>query len=74
MNNNRITKDLFGTLQNLYVFIENFPKQHVVYLEQQRMVNQASDEEETNREYALKKLSDTKWSTGQTALKHSITL
>ena len=61
INNNRIAKYFFGILQNLYVFIENCPKRHAVYLEQQRKVNQASGEEETKREYVLKKLSDTRW-------------
>ena len=62
MNNNPIAKDFFGTLQNLYVFIETCSKRHAVYLEQQRKVNQASgEEEERKREYVLKKLSDTRW-------------
>ena len=45
MNKNRIAKDFFGTLQNLYVFIETCPKRHAVYLEQQRKVNLAAGEE-----------------------------
>ena len=61
MNNNRIAKVLFGTLQNWYVFIETFPKRHAVYLEQQRMVNLPAGEEERKREYVLKRLSDTRW-------------
>ena len=61
MNNNRTAKDFFGTLQNLYVFIETCPKRHAVYLEQQRKVNLAASEEERNREYVLKRLSDTRW-------------
>ena len=60
MNNNRIANDFFGTLQNLCVFIETCPKRHAVYLEQQRKVNLAR-EEERKREYVLKRLSDTRW-------------
>ncbi len=60
MNTNRIAK-ILGTLQNLYVFIETCTKRHAIYLEQQRKVNQASGEEKRKREYALKKLSDTRW-------------
>jgi ribosomal protein L31 len=49
MNNNPIAKDFFGTLQNLYVFIETCSKRHAVYLDQQRKVNQASGEEEERK-------------------------
>ena len=61
MNNNRIAKDFFGTLQNMYVFIETCPKRHAVYLKRQRKVNLAAGEEGRKREYVLKRLSDTKW-------------
>ena len=74
MNNNRIAKDFFGTLQNLYVFIDTCSKRHAVYLEQQRKVNHASGEEERKREYLLKKLSDTKWACRADSIKHSTTL
>ena len=41
MSNNRIARDLFGTLQNLYVFIATCTKRHAVYLKHQRELNAA---------------------------------
>ena len=61
MNNNRIAEDFFGTLQNLYAFIETCIKRHALSLEQQRNINQTSGGEERKQEYVLKKLSDTRW-------------
>jgi hypothetical protein len=60
MTNNTVAKDFFGTLQNLYVFIESCPKRHAVYLKHQREFN-AAVEGTNKREYVLKKLSDTRW-------------
>ena len=60
MSNNSIARDFFGTLQNLYVFIETCTKRHAMYLKHQRELN-ASDEGKKKREYVLKKLSDTRW-------------
>ena len=61
MSNNSIARDFFGTLQNLYVFVETCPKRHAVYLKHQRDLNSSDDVGENKREYVLKKLSDTKW-------------
>jgi transcriptional antiterminator Rof (Rho-off) len=61
MSNNSIARDFFGTLQNLYVFIETCTKRHAVYLKHQRKLNASDDEGKKKREYVLKKLSDTRW-------------
>ena len=61
MSNNSIARDFFGTLQNLYVFVETCPKRHAVYLKHQRDLNASDDEGKNKREYVLKKLSDTRW-------------
>ena len=60
MSNNSIARDFFGTLQNLYVFIETCTKRHAMYLKHKRELN-ASEEGKKKREYVLKKLSDTRW-------------
>ena len=49
MSNNSIARDFFGTLQNLYVFIETCTKRHAMYLKHQRELN-ASDEGKKKRE------------------------
>ena len=61
MSNNNVARDFFGTLQNLYVFVETCPKRHAVYLKHQRHLNASDDEGKNKREYVLKKLSDTRW-------------
>lgn len=60
MSNNKIARDFFGTLQNLYVFIQSYPKRHSVYVKNQREINALAGGGE-RREYTLKKLSDTRW-------------
>ena len=61
MSSNSTARDFFGTLQNLYVFIETCTKRHAVYLKHQRKLNASDDEGKKKREYVLKKLSDTRW-------------
>jgi hypothetical protein len=60
MSKNKIARDFFGTLQNLYVFIQTCPKRHSVYVKNQREINAHAGGGE-KREYTLKKLSDTRW-------------
>ena len=60
MSKNKIARDFFGTLQNLYVFILSCPKRHSVYVKNRREINAHAGGGE-KREYALKKLSDTRW-------------
>ncbi len=60
MSKNKIARDFFGTLQNLYVFIQSCPKRHSVYVKNQRKINARAGGGE-KREYTLKKLSDTRW-------------
>ncbi len=60
MTNNRVARDFFGTLQNLYVFIENCTKRHAIFVKYQEQFN-ASVNSEKRRIYVLKKLSETRW-------------
>lgn len=60
MTNNRVARDFFGTLQNLYVFIENCTKRHAIFVKFQEQLN-ASNNAETTTKYVLKKLSETRW-------------
>ena len=60
MSHNKIARDFFGTLQNLYVFIQSCPKRHCVYVRNQRETNSHAEGRE-KREYTLKKLSDSRW-------------
>ena len=60
MTNNRIARDFFGTLQNLYVLIETCTKRHAIFCNFQDKSNATSDAQKTTK-YVLKKLSDTRW-------------
>ena len=60
MTKNKTARDFFGTLQNLYVFIETCTKRHALYTKNQTQRNK-KDKDGKQREYFLKKLSDTRW-------------
>ena len=60
MTNNRVARDFFGTLQNLYVFIETCTKRHALFCKFQETSNASNDAEKSTK-YVLKKLSDTRW-------------
>jgi ribosomal protein L31 len=60
MTKNKTARDFFGTLQNLYVFIETCTKRHALYTKNQTLRNK-KDKDGKQREYFLKKLSDTRW-------------
>ena len=60
MTNNRVARDFFGTLQNLYVYIETCTKRHAMFCKFQELSNVSNDAEKSPK-YVLKKLSDTRW-------------
>ena len=59
MSANRIARNFFGTMQNLYVFIGNSSKRHAVHKEKQPGL--ASDEDWKVQVRSLKNLSKTHW-------------
>ncbi len=60
ITNNRDARDFFGTLQNLYVFIETSTKHHAMFCKFQKL-SKVSNDAEKSPKYMLKQLSDTRW-------------
>ncbi len=61
MTSNTIARDFFGTLQNLYVFIQTCTKRHAVYMEKQAEIHTNSCSAERFQIRTLKNLCETRW-------------
>ena len=59
MTSNATARDFFGTLQNLYVFIQTCTKRHAIYTEQQSRIHRRSNSSKPFQVRTLKKLCDT---------------
>lgn len=61
MTSNTTARDFFGTLQNLYVFIQTCTKRHAVYTEQQAEIHANSRSAKSFQVRTLKSLCETRW-------------
>ena len=61
MTSNTTARDFFGTLQNLYVFIQTCTKRHAVYTQQQAEIHARSGSTKSFQVRTLKSLCETRW-------------
>ena len=61
MTSNATARDFFGTLQNLYVFIQTCTKRHAIYTDQQAEIHARSNCSKTFQVLTLKRLCETRW-------------
>ena len=61
MTSNTTARDFFGTLQNLYVFIQTCTKRHAIYSEQQAEIHANSRSAKSFQVHTLKSLCETRW-------------
>ena len=61
MTSNASARDFFGTLQNLYVFIQTCTKRHAIYTDQQTEIHARSNCSKTFQVRTLKRLCETRW-------------
>ncbi|CAB3985113.1 zinc finger MYM-type 1-like [Paramuricea clavata] len=61
MTSNTTARDFFGTLQNLYVFIQTCTKRHAVCTQQQAEIHASSGSTKSFQVRTLKSLCETRW-------------
>ena len=61
MTSNTTARYFFGTLQNLYVFIQTCTKRHAVYIHQQTEIHANSRSAKSFQVRTLKSLCETRW-------------
>ena len=61
MTSNATARDFFGTLQNLYVFIQTCTKRHAIYTDRQAEIHARINCSKTFQVRTLKRLCETRW-------------